>query len=388
MTPNLSAFLSMLAQCEVGTTGPDGYHVLYGGGRFDSFDDHPRTAITAGGYTSTAAGRYQILKGTWDDFVKAEGPHRFDEDGQNLCARWLIARRGATADVEGGRLRAAISKCGKEWASLPGSPYGQPVRTLDYCERVFAANGGVQIDGNTVYQQPVQPVPIETRPIRPKPIEVKNMGAVLAALIPTVLQLFSGRAAAAVQKVSGAPPDIASQFISDMGNKLVGLSGVAVTDDASALKAVAAVVDDPAKMQALQDHAIEYLDKVGPFLDKLAALEQAEWAAGEASMKAASDRNAASKDTPLKQDRAFILAAAIIALVAFVVLSVLWKDAIAAVFGLKDIIGFSTDMQSFVIGAIVGGALTAVISYFLGSNKQSAVKDAAIETLSRATKGA
>ena len=42
---------------------------------------------------------------------------------------------------------------------------------------------------------------------------------------------------------------------------------------------------------------------------------------------------------------------------------------------------FSSDMQSFVIGAIVGGALTAVISYFFGSSRGSAAKDIVIGEL-------
>jgi len=33
--------------------------------------------------------------------------------------------------VKAGRFDAAVAKCAKEWASLPGSPYGQPVKTLD-----------------------------------------------------------------------------------------------------------------------------------------------------------------------------------------------------------------------------------------------------------------
>jgi hypothetical protein len=38
-------------------------------------------------------------------------------------------------------------------------------------------------------------------------------------------------------------------------------------------------------------------------------------------------------------------------------------------------------MQSFTIGAIVGGALTAIIGYFLGSTRNSAVKDTTLATM-------
>lgn len=253
MTPNLSAFLAMVAQCEVGTVGPDGYHILYGGGRFDSFADHPRRKITAGAYTSTAAGRYQILAGTWDDFVKANGPHDFSPASQDLCARWLIERRKATAHVEAGRLRAAIMCCNKEWASLPGSPYGQPLRDLTYCERVFAANGGTQIDGNTTYQEPIPTVPVGT------PKEPRMGATLLAGLIPSILSLFSGRAQAAISKATGASPDVAAKFTQDIARQIESVSGVAITDQASAIQAVAAVASDPAKVAALETHAAGFV---------------------------------------------------------------------------------------------------------------------------------
>ncbi len=56
-------------------------------------------------------------------------------------------------------------------------------------------------------------------------------------------------------------------------------------------------------------------------------------------------------------------------LVFVVVLAVLFKG------------GFSPDMQAFVIGAIVGGGLTAVLSFYFGSSRNSAAKDAMISQL-------
>ena len=55
----------------------------------------------------------------------------------------LIRGRGALQDVINGDLKAALDKCNKEWASLPGSPYGQPVKTYAQCEAVYIKNGGV-----------------------------------------------------------------------------------------------------------------------------------------------------------------------------------------------------------------------------------------------------
>lgn len=249
MTPNLSAFLALIRQCEVGTTGVNGYKILYGGSTFGSFTSHPNKAVTAGGYTSTAAGAYQILYRTWEDFLDANGPHDFSPDSQDLCARWLIDRRGATADVEAGRLRAAITKCGKEWASLPGSPYGQPVRTLEYCEQVFRDNGGVQTDGVRDVQTPTRP----TKGIQQEP----HVGA-LAGFLPLIFQLFSAKGTAAVERISGAPPDVASKAFDAFGQKIAELSGIPITDNASAARAVAVVASDPAKVAAVEDVAVHY----------------------------------------------------------------------------------------------------------------------------------
>lgn len=134
---NLRAFLTMIGKAE----GAD-YNTLFGGGTFDSFDDHPRQVVMAGKYSSSAAGKYQILARTWDDFIAAKGPHKFDEAGQDACAMWLIERRDAADDVIDGRVERAIRKCGAEWASLPGAPYGQPTRTFDFCLKHYTKNGG------------------------------------------------------------------------------------------------------------------------------------------------------------------------------------------------------------------------------------------------------
>ena len=56
---------------------------------------------------------------------------------------WLIGRRRALEDVRAGRFDAAVAKCAREWASLPGSPYGQPVKTIAQVRPVYENNGGV-----------------------------------------------------------------------------------------------------------------------------------------------------------------------------------------------------------------------------------------------------
>jgi muramidase (phage lysozyme) len=142
---NVQAFLKMIRAGE-GTDGPNGYRMLFGGGLFDSFADHPRRSVTArlGGkpITSTAAGAYQFLSTTWDDCRRALGLTDFSPESQDRAAIYLIGRRRALDDVRAGRFESAVQKCAKEWASLPGSPYGQPVKTLAQARQVYESNGG------------------------------------------------------------------------------------------------------------------------------------------------------------------------------------------------------------------------------------------------------
>ena len=126
------AFLSLIRRCEGAN-----YNTLFGGGAFSGWADHPRQKVTrqSGGrpLTSTAAGAYQFLARTWDDCRAATGLPDFSPASQDIAALWLIDRREALADVIAGDWLAAIGKCNKEWASLPGSPYGQPTRSLEFC---------------------------------------------------------------------------------------------------------------------------------------------------------------------------------------------------------------------------------------------------------------
>lgn len=150
---NLQAFLAMIRYAE-GTSGANGYRTLFGGGLFESFADHPRQRVTArlGGssITSSAAGAYQILERTWDDIQRLVGLPDFSPASQDQAAVFLIRRRGALADVRAGRFDAALGKVNEEWASLPGSPYGQPTKSLTDLRRVYVASGG-QITGGSVY---------------------------------------------------------------------------------------------------------------------------------------------------------------------------------------------------------------------------------------------
>lgn len=141
--PNVIAYLAMLRVSE-GTAGPNGYRTLVGGKLFNSYADHPRILVPLPnlGISSSAAGAFQILRKTWDGVRVKLGLPDFSPASQDRAAIELIRQRGALADVRAGRFAAAVEKCRREWASLPGAGYGQRENSLASLEMVYLNAGG------------------------------------------------------------------------------------------------------------------------------------------------------------------------------------------------------------------------------------------------------
>lgn len=140
--PNMRAMFAVIRRGE-GTAGPNGYRTMYGGGLFDSFADHPRTKVKKWGITSSAAGAYQALTSSWDETARIMNLPDFSPASQDLFCLGRIAARGALDDVIRGDLTTAIAKLNREWASLPGSPYGQGTINMATVVATFAAAGGI-----------------------------------------------------------------------------------------------------------------------------------------------------------------------------------------------------------------------------------------------------
>lgn len=138
---NVKAFLKVIRSGE-GTSDAGGYSRLFGGGTFSSFADHPRQIVKKSGYNSSAAGAYQFITSSWDETKRVMGLVDFSPASQDFAAIGRIAARGALADVIAGRFDTALGKVAREWASMPGSPYGQPVISLATARNVYASNGG------------------------------------------------------------------------------------------------------------------------------------------------------------------------------------------------------------------------------------------------------
>ncbi|MGL5948249.1 MAG: glycoside hydrolase family 24 protein [Aeromonas sp.] len=142
---NVAAFLELIAFAE-GTRwrGDGGYNVLVNpGGVFSDYTTHPNRLITVRpGLVSTAAGRYQFLSRHWPHYRDLLQLPDFGPASQDKWALQLLRERRALADVEAGRVEAAIARCCNIWASLPGAGYGQPEKRLSELVQVFVDAGG------------------------------------------------------------------------------------------------------------------------------------------------------------------------------------------------------------------------------------------------------
>lgn len=142
-TKNLRAFMQMIRVSE-GTAGPDGYRTIVGGSLFDDYSDHPRVLIwiQSIGRNSSAAGAYQMLRGTWDGVQAKLGLPDFTPASQDRACVELIRQRGGLRLAMNGRFSAAVEKCRKEWASLPGAGYGQRENSLAKLQTAYLNAGG------------------------------------------------------------------------------------------------------------------------------------------------------------------------------------------------------------------------------------------------------
>lgn len=138
---NVQAFLRTIRACE-GTDGPDGYRMMFTGKLFNDMSQHPNQLNKANGYSSTAAGAYQFIFSTWKRLQLTLGLPDFSPESQDAAAVELIQEKGALGDVQAGNIEAAFAKLNKTWASLPGSPYGQPTKSTATASAYFTQYGG------------------------------------------------------------------------------------------------------------------------------------------------------------------------------------------------------------------------------------------------------
>ncbi|MGJ3448977.1 glycoside hydrolase family 24 protein [Enterobacter sp. PTB] len=126
----LRAFMRMIRVGE-GTTTALGYRTMFTGAIFDSFDEHPNQLHTANNISSTAAGAYQFLYRTWRSLKLKLQLSNFSPNNQDLACIELIYEDHALQLILDGEINESINLCESTWASLPGSPHGQPTQKLN-----------------------------------------------------------------------------------------------------------------------------------------------------------------------------------------------------------------------------------------------------------------
>ena len=315
---NVQAFLALIRYTEGA-----GYTTLFGGGIVEQTDDHPRIAITRtlGGkpITSTAAGAYQFLSRTWDECVKALDLPDFTPASQDQAALYLIERRRALPAVLEGDWETAIERCNREWASLPGSPYGQPTKSMEKCLAFLDKQKGGGAQATDTFQESTNQ-------------GTTNMAPFIAAAIPSLIQ-----AAPALIRLFGKGEQ--SEKNAKAAEMAVEIAK-AVTEQPTAEGAVSAIQADP-ELSTSYAKAVE-----------------SQWymLAGEAGGGGiAGAREFSARMTPPEKpwmSPALWVTLALLPLVYMALYAVLYKG------------GFSEDIRAMVLGAIFGGLLTGGITAF------------------------
>lgn len=157
--PNVRQFLDLIAHTE-GTEG-NGYRTAFGGGRLSSLSDHPRYSKTfkqKNGKTNktSAAGRYQFLRGTWDGLARQYGLKDFGPQSQDIAAVALLAQNGALGRILKGDMQGAVRKAGPTWASLPTAPasYSQPTKSWQAVNRFLGGKTSPAQKQQPTFQAP------------------------------------------------------------------------------------------------------------------------------------------------------------------------------------------------------------------------------------------
>lgn len=331
---NVLAFLRVIREGE-SSQNEDAYTIRFGGSHFDAPPwEHPREAITIGRLTSTASGAYQFLWRTWSALVAQYGFPDFSPQCQDEGAVALIAGRKALQLVMEGRFDEAVARCALEWASLPGSPYGQPTRTIAQAREVFLAYGGT-LAAPTEETQTQEVTPMV-------PILIPILAELAKGLIPQLGSLFGS--GSDVQQRNVAAATVLADTI------------VKATGAVNLQEAADKIQNDP----GARDLARAAVADVWPSVTE----------AGSGGLDGARKAAANPDQVPIYKDKTVWITFAFMPLIYMVVIAALIKqDWIAEV---------TSETRAFVIGFVLGSIGASILAYFYGTTVGSQKKDALI----------
>ncbi|MBI4748649.1 MAG: glycoside hydrolase family 104 protein [Acidobacteria bacterium] len=104
-----------------------------------SLDEHPQIYVDwkKGEKLSSAAGRFQLVYSTWEEVQKIYHFPDFSPRSQELGAIARMVRREMIRPLLTRNYEGAFRNGNREWASFPGSPYGQHHKSMTEIVEVY-----------------------------------------------------------------------------------------------------------------------------------------------------------------------------------------------------------------------------------------------------------
>ena len=142
----------------VGGESDGSYNLLNGGKRFSGYSDHPYASTNKNTGYGVAAGKYQFMPGTWNDYKRKLKLPDFSPESQEIAALALArdryrAKTGGNLDrdLEAGKVMQAAKALSPTWTSLPGGAERNK-HTASFLDR-FQRNLGapMQLADNSQY---------------------------------------------------------------------------------------------------------------------------------------------------------------------------------------------------------------------------------------------
>lgn len=379
---NGRAMLRVIREGESSQTD-DAYSVVNGGAHFSDFSRHPYEGMRSP--PGRAAGAYQFIATTWGDVVRRfpNDCRDFSPASQDFGAVVKLDDRGALADVIAGRLDAAIVKLRPEWTSLPGASENSGRYTLARARDVFLRYGGALAGADTQAPAPIEErgvpyVPPEPQQEAPMPALMALAQILFSAFTPVAQTYISEKINKATRSGDPAVGQGVAKAAIDAAQQVLKIPDLP-TPEATAAAVVAAAQQNPDAIQAAEKASVDYLEKIAPLLDKIAAHDLAVWDAEVRGQDAAAERGRADGEN----DIAPMLVRAVLGLITLSLTFMFGIMALQTLYSAQH--EPSTAMLTLagpLIGTIFSG-LGMMLAYRFGTTRNNSLKDLTVEQLSR-----